>query len=50
MICTTHQILFGRNNPEQYDGQCMWHIGAGGVHTGFWSEDLKEGADWKSEF
>jgi len=46
MICSTHQILFGRHNPEEYDGQYMWYMVAGGVHTGFCSEDLKEGADW----
>jgi len=50
MICAIHQILFGRQNPEEYDGPYTWHMGAGGVRTRFWPEDPKEGADWKSVF
>jgi len=26
MICTAHQVLFGRSNQEKWDGQGMWHV------------------------
>ena len=42
MICTRHQILFGRSNQE-LDGQGMEHVwGRGLVHIAFWWEILTE--------
>jgi len=36
MICTVHQILFGRQNKAACDGRAMWHVwGRGEMHTGF---------------
>jgi hypothetical protein len=40
----SHQILFGRSNPEKSDGQGMQHVWRQGkMCTVFWMEDLIEG-------
>jgi hypothetical protein len=43
MICTPHQIVSGdqiENNKT--GGACSTYGGRGEVHTGFWSENLRE--------
>jgi hypothetical protein len=41
--CTARQILFGLTNPEECEGQGMWHAGKSEeVHTRFWWVKLME--------
>jgi hypothetical protein len=43
IICTSHQILLGRPNQGELDGQGMWYAWEREeMCTGFWWESLKE--------
>jgi hypothetical protein len=43
IICTYHQILLGRSNEREREGQGMWHtLERAEKCTGFWWESPKE--------
>jgi len=49
MICTTHQILFGWSNQEEWDRQRVWYAwGEERVVRGFGGETWKKENTWKT--